>query len=132
MSLRSMDDRRILTLRSFTAVALAAALIASSSAFVATDLSLPFSKAVRISRSHASTFGIGTTFLLVPCRLAARNNGLVGISLIYTANKCRLFYSHIHQKYLTFEQRQLSSSYADPPRTLFCRETAENRNGPKP
>src|SRR6266568_1355903 len=77
MSLRSMDDRRIFTLRSFTAVALAAALNFSSSALVATDLRVPFSKAERISRSYTSTFAIRFTLLhVVTCRFATRNHGL--------------------------------------------------------
>src|SRR6185369_5997968 len=77
MSLRSMDDRRIFTLRSFTAVALAAALNFSSSALVATDLRVPFSKAERICRSYTSTFAIRFTLLyVVTCRLATRNYGL--------------------------------------------------------
>src|SRR5436309_5904779 len=61
MSLRSPDDKRMLTRRSLVAVARAAALILASSALVATDLSLPSSKALRISSSYASVFGIGLT-----------------------------------------------------------------------
>jgi hypothetical protein len=46
-----MEDRRMFTLRSLIEVARAAAFKRSSSAFVATDLSLPSSKAFRISIS---------------------------------------------------------------------------------
>src|SRR5436305_756244 len=77
MSLRSPDDRRMLTRRSLMAVARAAALSLASSALVATDLSLPSSKALRISSSYASVFGIGLTLAqVVPRRFTARDDGL--------------------------------------------------------
>src|SRR4051812_894423 len=76
MSLRSPDDRRMLTRRSLMAVARAAALILASSALVATDWSLPSSKALRISSSYASVFGIRLTLAqVVSRRLAARDDG---------------------------------------------------------
>src|SRR5665647_417239 len=77
MSLRSPDDRRMFTRRSLMPVARAAALNLASSALVATDLSVPLSKATRISSSYASIFGIGFTILqVVPCRFATGNDGL--------------------------------------------------------
>src|SRR5665648_221512 len=77
MSLRSPDDRRMFTRRSLMPVARAAALNLASSALVATDLSVPLSKATRISSSYASIFGIGFTLLqVVPCRFATGNDGL--------------------------------------------------------
>src|SRR3954451_8636656 len=76
MSLRSPDDRRMLTRRSLMAVARAAALILASSALVATDWSLPSSKALRISSSYSSVFDIRLTLTqVVPRRLAARDDG---------------------------------------------------------
>jgi len=67
----------MLTLRSLIAVALAAALSFSSSTFVATDFSWPFSKACKIFSSYESSVDIWLTFLQMISRgFAAWNNSL--------------------------------------------------------
>ena len=67
----------MLTRRSLMAVARAAALSLASSALVATDLSLHFSKALRTAISYGSIFGIGLTGVqLTPCRLTTWDDGL--------------------------------------------------------
>ena len=72
------------TLRSFIAVALAAAFSFSSSLFVATDLSSPFSKAFRTFSSYASSFDIWFTFMQMISRgFATRNGGLQEIVVFF-------------------------------------------------
>src|SRR5215208_4852432 len=71
------------TLRSLIAVARAAALNLDSSAFVATDFSVPFSNADSNSVSYASVFGILLTLTqIVTCCLAAGDDGLEEVVII--------------------------------------------------
>ena len=75
------------TLRSLSAVALAAAYSFSSSPFMATDLSPPFQKTFKTFRSQASGFDIWLTFVqMASCGFAARNGRLQEIVVFFFDN----------------------------------------------